>query len=376
MTVMGIVSYKVFPAYMGGQKGVAKFYEYLSKEVETILVTSSDNVTVPFAVKKQYHFLFHHNWGWLNIFYINKLVYLIRQHKIDIIIVEHSYFGIIGILLKAFTGKPFVIHSHNIEAQRFKTAGKFWWKLYEQYERFVHTKANHIFYKTKDDADYANNVWKIKNRSYSIVPFGTDLKAIPSATDKAICRNRICEKHTIQKQEPIFLFNGTLDFEPNIHSIKIIIEELTPLLLHYHFQYKMIICGNRIKEDLLKEINTCNNIIYAGFVDDINIYLKAADAFIVPSSLATGIKTKIIEALANNTLVIADEKSIKGIGVSTAPNKLIPVKSNNYKAFSEAMMKIKVIKNEDTQPSFYDTYYWGNIIHHATLSLQSLNSSK
>jgi len=34
MTVMGIVSYKVFPAAMGGQKGVAKFYEYLSAEVK------------------------------------------------------------------------------------------------------------------------------------------------------------------------------------------------------------------------------------------------------------------------------------------------------------------------------------------------------
>jgi len=68
---------------------------------------------------------------------------------VDIILIEHSYLGWLGILLRALTGKPFVIHSHNIEAQRFKIAGKFWWKLYEQYERFVHAKANHVFIKPK-----------------------------------------------------------------------------------------------------------------------------------------------------------------------------------------------------------------------------------
>ncbi len=390
MTIMGIVSYKVFPAYMGGQKGVAKFYEYLSTKNETILVTAKENEEADFLSThiehsslrdscnddkntfNQYNFLFNHNWGWLNIFYINKLVYLIRQHKVDVIIIEHSYFGWLGILLKTFTGKPFVIHSHNIEAYRFKQANKFWWKLYEQYEKFVHAKANHVFYKTIEDATYATTVWQLKNNAYTIIPFGTDLQTIPLSADKQTCRNLVCKKHNINLNDVIFLFNGTLDFQPNIHSIEIIINEITPLLLQSNLQYKIIICGNRIQENLLQQIKNCKNLIHAGFVDDIDLYVKAADAFIVPSSLATGIKTKVIEALANNTLVIADEENIKGIYVSMLNNKLISVKTNNSNAFSEVMLKTKLLKNEDTPQLFYATYYWGNIISKAILSLQNL----
>ncbi|MBS1627322.1 MAG: glycosyltransferase family 4 protein [Bacteroidetes bacterium] len=372
MIVMGIISYKVFPANMGGQKGVAMFYEYLSKQTETILVTTKENKTANFSVINQYNFLFNHNWGWLNIFYINKLIYLIRQHKVDVVIIEHSYLGFLGILLKLFTRKPLVIHSHNIEAYRFKQANKFWWKFYEHYEKWIHAKSNHVFYKTLEDATYATTKWQLKNHAYSVIPFGTDLKTIPFNADKETCRNFICNEHNINPNDVIFLFNGTLDFEPNIHSIQIIINEITPLLIQSNFQYKIIICGNRLQENLLQQIKTCKNLIYAGFVNNINTYIKAANAFIVPSFLATGIKTKIIEALANNTLVIADVENIKGIDVSALNNKLISVETNNSKAFSEIMLKTKLLKNENTPQQFYTTYYWGNIINKAILSLQNL----
>jgi len=143
--------------------------------------------------------------------------------------------------------------------------------------------------------------------------------------------------------------------------------------LQENFQYTIIICGNRIQADLLQQLNTCNNIIYAGFVDDIIPYIQAADAFIIPSALATGIKTKMIEALANNTVVIADEANLKGIDEHIVKGKLFPVQSNNYKAFSDMMQKLEVIKQEDSDTLFYTTYYWGNIVSKAILSLQSLN---
>ena len=42
-SVLGIISYKVFPAQMGGQKCVAEFYAHLSKLTQVTLVASKEN---------------------------------------------------------------------------------------------------------------------------------------------------------------------------------------------------------------------------------------------------------------------------------------------------------------------------------------------
>ena len=43
MNVLGLVSFRIFPTHMGGQKGVAVFYYYLQKHVNVLLAVSDDN---------------------------------------------------------------------------------------------------------------------------------------------------------------------------------------------------------------------------------------------------------------------------------------------------------------------------------------------
>ena len=50
------------------------------------------------------------------------------------------------------------------------------------------------------------------------------------------------------------------------------------------------------------------NIIYAGFVDDITLFYKAADMLINPVIDGGGIKTKLVEALGYNMNVVTTSK--------------------------------------------------------------------
>ena len=92
MVLLGIVSYKIFPARLGGQKGIADFYQFLSKDSEIVLATSNDNEVSDDPIFKIYPFLFNHWKGFLNLIYIPKLIGIIRKHKVDVILIEHSYF--------------------------------------------------------------------------------------------------------------------------------------------------------------------------------------------------------------------------------------------------------------------------------------------
>ena len=147
-TLLVIVSYKVFPAQMGGQKGIVHFYEHLKQHHAIRLVVSSDNEEPPTSYPVD-RILFTHPRIVLNILRIGTLRKMIRKYGIDAIIAEHSYTGWMAWLLKKWTGIPFIIHSHNIETSRFRQMGRRGWEVYQRYERWIHRKADFSFFQNR-----------------------------------------------------------------------------------------------------------------------------------------------------------------------------------------------------------------------------------
>jgi hypothetical protein len=339
MNVLGIISYKVFPAQMGGQKGIADFYQYLSEEANITLAVSLKNEAADFLFVQTEPFLFDHWLGFLNIIYLNRLINLIRKNNIDVIIIEHSYFGWLGYLLKCFTRKPFVIHSHNIESHRFLITQKKWWRLYEVYERWVHQKANHNFFKCEEDLQYALDEWKLNINQCNVIPYGTNLSSPPDEEEKKSCRDKIIKKFSLNEHYTLFYFNGTMDYAPNVNAVNIILQQLIPYLREQIFPFYIILSGNRMSNKLTEYIKNYSEIVNAGFVNDVSMYFKGTDAFINPTSLATGIKTKLVEALANDAIVISTESGARGITKKIAGNKLILVADKNDKAFAAEKFK-------------------------------------
>ena len=371
MNVLGIISYKVFPAHMGGQKDIANFYRHLSEEANITLAVSSDNEAADFLSVQTHSFLFNHWFGFLNFIYLKRLINLIKTNKIDIIIIEHSYFGWLGYLLKVFTGKLFVIHSHNIESHRFLITGKKWWRMYEWYEKWIHQKADHNFFKCEEDLQYAIDEWNLNSNKCTVIPYGTDLSESPGKEEKKLCRNKIVQEFSLKDHYTLFYFNGTLNYAPNTDAINSIMHQLIPFLREQNFSFYIILSGNRMATELTARIKKYPEIINAGFVDDVSIYLKGVDVFINPTSIATGIKTKLVEALANDTTVISTETGARGIDKKITGNKLILIADGNDKTFALEMIKAK-FNTVHIPEEFYNNFYWKNIINKALLSLRSL----
>ena len=142
--VLGLVSFRIYPTLMGGQKGVALFYEYLQRHVSVLLAGSMDNV--PTERVQMQRMLFPNKRIYRNLFKQASLRQLVISEKIDVIIAEHSYTGWLAYWLHQKTGRPFIIHSHNIESRRFQKMKKWWWRGYRSYEGWIHRKAQHSFF--------------------------------------------------------------------------------------------------------------------------------------------------------------------------------------------------------------------------------------
>lgn len=378
--VLGIVSFKVFPAHMGGQQYIVHYYQSLAQYGKVILAVSSDNQVL--AADKSdkddatnamsvYPILFNHWQGWKNLLRLKDLIQLIRKEEIEWTVIDHSYFGWLGFLLRVFTGKKFLIKSANIEANRFKEMGRKGWRLYQWYEKKVHQLANFSFFISETDRAFAIQHWGLPLHKTGVIPFGTFRKKPVTPEQRDELKRSLLNKHQLADNTILFFFNGTLDYIPNKKAIYDIIQELIPTLNKSSLTYKIIISGVQIERDLLSHISKCPEIIYEGFVQDIQAYYAATDCFICPVSLGAGVKTKLIDALASGLPVIAFEKSAEGISSLPLNNQLTRISNFNWNLFSESMIRFAELKREQETVSaeFYKEYHWDHIVQESILSL-------
>ena len=290
-----------------------------------------------------------------------KIKKLIKQKEITDLIIVHPYYGWLAWLLKKSTGVKLSLLSHNIEAVRFKSMGKSWWKLLWFYEKNVHKIIDHNFFVTAEDLQFALKNYGLNPALCHVITYGIDWKEAPSRQEKKDAAIIIRQQYNIKEEEKILLFNGTLDYKPNIEAINYIIKNINPLLLtQKNFKYKIIICGKGLPASYndLKDYNN-ENIIYAGFVNDINLFFKAADLFLNPVITGGGIKTKLVEALGNNVSSISCESGAYGIPQTAAANKLIVVKDFDWAAFANGIFTAEIDAN--IPAAFFNHFYWGNI---------------
>ncbi|MEI8074706.1 MAG: glycosyltransferase [Bacteroidota bacterium] len=369
-SVLSLVSYRVFPALMGGQKCVVDFYEHLSQHAQVVLAVSKDNEKSTSTKYTVEPFLFNHWSGDFNLIYIFRLLKLMKNNKVEFIIVEHSYFGWLALILRFFSKNKMIIRMHNIEAHRFRDMQRFWWRIYLIYEKWICKKADHLWFTASTDYHFAMNEWKIKPTKCNTLFYGIENNEVPSVTEKNICRNSIIEKHQLNNSTKLFLFNGTLDYVPNTDALRIIVHELIPRLAKKSLGFRIIICGNRITEEWHKELEQYPEIIFEGFVPDISLYFKGCDCFINPVTLGSGLKTKLVEALANNIDIISVQSSTLAIDTQYSEKKIVLIDDYHWDAFVEAMYKHSNDSKHDTPAAFYQDFNWQQIIQKALLTLK------
>lgn len=365
--ILTIIPYKILPAQLGGEKGIAIFNEYLAREVELTGVTTQNNNPALAKGYRLLNILSDNKSRYGNIFLVGKIKKLIRQLKITHFITEHPYYGWLAAMVSTGTGVKWVVHSHNIEYMRSKSIGRWWWKALKQYEGWVYRNADRVFFISEDDMNYAVQHLCVNRNKSLVVTYGIEFSKIPD--DLKMCREKIDRLYNIGPDEKILLFNGALYHSTNYDALKIILEEINPLLLSKpDFKYKIIVCGKGLP-DFFNELKDYagENVIYAGFVDDIYLYFKSADIFLNPILSGGGVKTKAIEAIAMNCTVISTELGAMGIKAGVCGDKLHTVKEGEWTAFSEL---ITTSAGSNTPEAFFDHYYWGNIIKKAVASLQ------
>ncbi len=355
-----LAPYNVYPARTGGKKFIAFFHQYLSKLLPVQFVSVRDNEMPPGFKHDLSAIAGSSSFRYANPVLFFRLKKIIKEKKITDLIIVHPYFGWLAWLLKKATGVRLSLLSHNIESVRFKSMGKWWWRGLWLYEKKTHNIIDHNFFVTETDLQFAVKNYGLSPAKCDVITYGTELSCSPSAEEKSDAAAALRKTYNISPDEKILLFNGTLDYLPNIEAVEYILDHINPSLIKKGFRYKLIICGKGLPEQF-NELKTgkIQNITYAGFVDDIDILFRGADIFLNPVISGGGIKTKLVEALANSLTAVSSESGALGVQPALAPGKLSVVKDHDWEAFTNAI--VSADSAGITGTSFFNHFYWGNI---------------
>jgi glycosyltransferase involved in cell wall biosynthesis len=358
--VLAIAPYPYLPFFSGGQKFIAGFYEHLGRSVDLTVISAAGNDPSLASSYKLLPVLKRSFSRYYDLSLVRKITREIQTNGYDTIIWEHPYFAWLARRIKRNTGIKTILHTHNIEYRRFKSTGKWWWPILKRYERSFFQEADLVLFISDEDKAFAINQWKLEPAKCVDVPFGIDISSYPN--DRKAARLLVEEKYGIPPNTRIFLFNGLLNYRPNFEALKNILEKINPLLLSRHIQYRILVCGKGLPSSLrgLEDWKD-KNVIYAGFVDDIATYFKAADVFLNPVLSGGGVKTKMVEAIAFGTTVVSTETGSVGIRREVCAEKLKIVKDSDWKCFAD-LIETSASEDQPTPAGYYRFYHWEGII--------------
>ena len=148
--ILSIVWHKVLPPMFGGQKGIAYFNRHLSSRYPLVCLCSKNNKPIDDLPYKILPLLPDSKWQFINPFCWRKIKSVAKKEKVTHIILEYPYHAIAAMRSKRATHAKLILHSHNIESERFRQMGKWWWKLLRVYEKWGLQKADLLMVSRED----------------------------------------------------------------------------------------------------------------------------------------------------------------------------------------------------------------------------------
>ena len=303
--------------------------------------------------------------------YVNPFIFftirrLIKEKKATHLILEHPYYGWLGRMLKFFCGVKLIVHSHNIEGNRWKTLGKWWWKILWNYERSTHRHADYNFFIQDEDRKYAIKEFGLKENKCCTVSFGTELSSPPQNNNSS--SQLLRQQLHISADIPLLLFNGSFRYGPNLDALENILFKVNPLLQAQDSRYLILVIGIDIPESVKKGVYPGIRIL--GFAEDLELFLSGTNVFLNPVITGGGIKTKLVEALAFNLTSVSSVSGAIGIDPLLCNGKLLVSPDGDWEAFARSVLRAITFR-KDTPAGFYDQFYWGNIAKKAAVFINN-----
>jgi glycosyltransferase involved in cell wall biosynthesis len=255
------------------------------------------------------------------------LTHILQNETFDVVQFETVFMAPYISTVQKYSKAKLILRAHNIEHLIWeRLAGseskplKRWYlqhlsRTLKEYELHILDKFDAIAAITPADAAFFK---KYTLKPTIDLPFGIDLNKYKPC-------NHIGDF-------PSLFHLGSMNWIPNEEGVKWYLEKVWPIVNQRHPRLKLYLAGRFMPEWLLK--TQLNNVEVVGEVDDAQQFICSKSIAIVPLLSGSGIRIKIIEAMALGKAVVSTSIGAEGILVENDTDMLI---ANDPEAFANAI---------------------------------------
>jgi polysaccharide biosynthesis protein PslH len=141
---------------------------------------------------------------------------------------------------------------------------------------------------------------------------------IPNGVDTTFFR----PQPSVQTRSDQVVFTGTMDYAPNVTAAHLLVEEVLPRLRTRRPQATLVLAGRRPAPSV-DELARSPGVTVTGEVPDIRPWLVGSQVFAAPMTSGTGIKNKLLEAMACGLPCVASPLALQGLEVEHGRHVLV-----------------------------------------------------
>jgi len=130
------------------------------------------------------------------------------------------------------------------------------------------------------------------------------------------------------------VFSGTMSYPPNADAALWLVTSIVPLVRRHAPDIKLRIVGRDPSATLRREA-AARDVIVTGTVKSISDELARASLAVCPLRRGSGLQTKVLEAMATGTPVIATSKAVQGLAQPLAAQVVV---ADGADAFAQAVV--------------------------------------
>lgn len=118
-------------------------------------------------------------------------------------------------------------------------------------------------------------------------------------------------------------FIGTMRFEPNIESVRWLLEELAPRLAGSGFRGRLALVGRSMPRRLQRAAARYPFVEYRGFVEDLEGFWAELSFLLVPHIVGSGVRTKILESVASGVPVLTNAPGAAALSAAVRKSRFL-----------------------------------------------------
>lgn len=288
----------------------------------------------------------------------------------QIVIVDH--YEMFQYVPDSYTGKV-VMHTHNAEFMLWQRMSeltsnpikKLILKLeavrVKKYELEIFKKSNLIFSTPSDITLYKKYGFDISKHAITYHLGNDNLLELPSLE--------------FEKTEKAITFIGTLSWEPNIDGICWFIENCWAIIKNQHPDCKLYILGKNPDQRIRKAAKKDPQIIFTGFVKNLDIYLEKTRVYIAPLRFGSGMKVKVLEGLYRGTPCVTTSVGGEGLEIKNEEHILISDDANSFSSDCLRLLENKTLwvkLRDNARKIAKDKYRWDDLFLAMEKSMKKL----